>query len=815
MVTKRRSAHWLGLLSGFLLTGAALSPAQAQPRAEGAARVRLAEAYGRLPLAFEENRGQTDGQVRFFSRGQGYGLFLTPTEAVLALCPGDGGHVLRLGLSGASPAVRIAGEEGLPGKANDLRGGDPARWRTGIPTYGKVRYQGIYAGIDLVFYGRERQLEHDFVLAPGADPRRIRLAITGADRVEIDPGGDLVFHMGGRQILLRKAVAYQDTGGHRVEIPSRYRLLPAETSGVPRVGFELAAYDHTRTLVIDPVLVYSTYLGGSGFDAGNSIAIDAAGNAYVTGETSSQSFPQALHFGPQKPPDAFVAKLDPSGSHLLYSTVFGGAYYDTGLSIAVDPHGEAYVTGQTFSSDFPYGTGRPAGAPPPPPVPILEYGRGFVAKLGASGSSIVFSWILFDSDEPTLGTDIAVDSQGHAFVIMTSGFAHHTFLAAFNPDGTDYYNSGPPLSTGCPGGSGPDFLTALAVDAADNLYLAGYTNLFEAFASKQTSSGALVYARCLAGSRADLAEAIAADAAGNAYVTGVTSSSDFPTVNPLQPAPNGGGDIFVTKLAPTGGIVYSTYLGGTAEEAGLGIGADGQGNAYVTGYTSSADFPLRRPLPVRCQPGAEGSCTFLTKINPTGSGIVYSTFIERTIHSGPNMYLVFLGGEPIAVDPAGNVYLTGTTFDPSFPAVNALQARYGGGGDAFVMKIADNQPPVCTAAFASPATIWPPNGKLTPVSIQGVTDPEGGAVKIAIDRITQDEPPSGGTPDATGLGTATAQLRAERTGGGDGRVYHITFTAADAQGATCTGTVDVCVPHDRGHGGTCGDGGALWSSTGG
>ncbi|HEV7515891.1 MAG TPA: SBBP repeat-containing protein, partial [Thermoanaerobaculia bacterium] len=278
-----------------------------------------------------------------------------------------------------------------------------------------------------------------------------------------------------------------------MEVASRYRLLPAEGGSAPRVGFELAAYDRTRPLVIDPVLVYSTYLGGSGFDAGNSLAVDPAGNAYVTGETASRDFPRERHFGPQVSADVFIAKLDPSGSQLLYSTVLGGAYSDSGSSIAVDRQGEAYMTGQTFSSDFPFGTGRPAGSPPPPPVPVLQYGGGFVVKLDASGSAIVFARILHAADEPSVGTDIAVDSQGRAFVIETSGFEHRTSLLVLESNGAvASFSAG--LSTGCPDPIGPDFLTVLAVDPADNLYLAGYTNQHNAFASKLTSAGALVYA---------------------------------------------------------------------------------------------------------------------------------------------------------------------------------------------------------------------------------------------------------------------------------------------------------------------------------
>ncbi|HEX5759821.1 MAG TPA: SBBP repeat-containing protein [Thermoanaerobaculia bacterium] len=763
--------------------------------------------FGQRPLAFEENRGQTDGRVKFLSRGSGYNLFLTATEAVLALRRGDSARTLRLRWAGADPASRITGELELPGRTNYLVGKRSA-WRTGIASYGRVRYEGIYPGTALVFYGRQRQLEYDLVLAPGADPRDIRLVVEGADRVEIDPAGDLALHLEGAAVHLRKPVAYQEISGVRREIGSRYRLLPVEQGGA--VGFEVAAYDPARTLVIDPVLAYSTFLGGGEREEGNDIAVDPAGNAYVTGWTFSPDFPlkdpldDECELESLSCVDAFVAKLDPAGA-LVYSTFLGGSGDDRGNGIAADGEGNAYVVGQTsFAPDFPRVNPLPG-----PIAPRFE--DAFAAKLDPTGSALVYSTTLGGAGSE-VAEAVAVDAEGHA-------------LLAGSTTSTDFPTVGS-LSPTLGGG-------------------------LDGFVAKLSPSGSsLVYSTYLGGTGEERALGIATDAAGNAHVCGPTESDDFPLLAPVQPQRAGTWDAFVTKLSPSGGLLYSTYLGGSHDDAILcDLAADAAGSAYVFGLTSSPDFPLLDPL-------LTSGTSFLAKLGPAG-GLAFSTLVGELFYSptaialdgGGNIHLagftdggarvaklapeaaeilysLVLGGTGFGLDPEGawgiaadangDAYVTGVTFSPDFPVVNAFQPIFGGGEkDVFISKITDDRPPDCSAASASPAVLWPPNGKLVPVAIGGVADPDGDPVAIVVTAIRQDEPlAKKGAADASGVGSATARLRAERAGGGDGRVYHVSFEAADPQGGTCRGTVTVCVPHDRRPAATCGDGGALFDSTG-
>src|SRR5687768_4706538 len=321
--------------------------------ADPAARVN--ETFGKLPLQFEVNRGQADARVKFLARGRGYNLFLTPTEAVLALRKGVAGEaaVLRMSLAGANPSTAVSGADELAGKSNYFVGKDASKWRAGVETFARVKYAGVYEGVDLVYYGNQGQLEYDFHVAPGADPRRIRLAFGGADDIRVDDGGDLVLSVAGREVRQHKPFVYQTVGGARREVAGSYVLL-----GGREVGFRLGAYDAALPLVIDPVLVYSTYLGGSGSESAHGVAFDPQGNIYVTGLTDSFDFPVTpgalqttrrplagtqIHYG-----DAYVLKLNPSGSAIIYATYIGGSVGgEITTGIGVDDAGHAYVAGNT------------------------------------------------------------------------------------------------------------------------------------------------------------------------------------------------------------------------------------------------------------------------------------------------------------------------------------------------------------------------------------------------------------------------------------------------------------------------------------
>ena len=398
------------VLLAFVLAGDVVMRTSESVAPEQPGKATLVEAYGKLPLSFEANRGQTDGRVKFLSRGNGYTLFLTPAEAVLTLSKsgsrategspeatrrvkpdGLNSAVLRMQLAGANPDPEIVGLGKLPGKSNYFVGNDPSKWRTSIPNYTRVKYEDVYPGVDLVFYGNQRQLEYDLVVAPGADTRAIRLDFQGMEKLEIDAQGNLILHMAnGDEITQHKPYIYQEINGGKQAVPGQYVL-----NGKRQVGFQVAAYDTSKPLVIDPVLSYSTYLGGSDLDSGSDIAVDADGNAYVTGLTFSFEFPTLNPFQPSKSinRDAFVAKLDPAGT-LVYSTYLGGTGEELGAGIAVDDTGSAYVTGTTVSTDFPTTLGAfdtdcgTDGDCDPDPI---RHNDIFVVKLDPTGSALVYS----------------------------------------------------------------------------------------------------------------------------------------------------------------------------------------------------------------------------------------------------------------------------------------------------------------------------------------------------------------------------------------------------------------------------------------
>jgi hypothetical protein len=723
------------------------------------AQTKILDPYGKLPLSFEANHGQTDNKVKFLSRGHGYSLFLTGNEAVIALKKtppqtketkllprrelaeklkegAEAVTIVRMQLAGANAVPRVGGAKELPGKVNYFIGNDPASWRTNVPTYAKVKFEGVYPGIDLVYYGNQGQLEYDFVVAPGVDPNQIRLKFDGAGKLRLDEKGDLLLGSAGEEVRFEKPVVYQEVAGRQQAVEGGYMLASGD-----RIGFQLGEYDHSQPLVIDPVLSYSTYLGGGGFDSGKGIAVDASGNAYVTGLTTSTNFPSAnpIQSTLGGAENAFVTKINPTGSALVYSTYLGGNNVDYGSGIAVDAAGNAYVTGGTTSTNFPTANALQAT--------LSGSANAFVSEINASGSALVYSTYLGGSggDE---GMGIALDGSRNAYVTGATTSLNFPTVNALQPTLGGNQNAfvskitagGAALvySTYL-GGNGADQGFAIAVDGSANAYVTGSTSstnfptanalqptlapggVSNAFVTKiNTNGSALVYSTYLGGNINSSGHGIAVDAAGNVYVAGATDSRSFPTANPLQATIPGVLSPFVTKMNASGSaLVYSTYLGGNAADQGFAIAVDGSGNAYVTGQTTSTNFPTVNAL----QATFGGvSNAFVAEINTNGSALVYSTYLGG---SG-----VDYGGYGIAVDGSGNAYVTGETESLNFPTANALQPTLGGVQNAFVAKIAgDDTPPTSTAMPSPVPNSYGWNNTSVTVALNAIDNPGGSGVK--------------------------------------------------------------------------------------
>ncbi len=643
-----------------------ISPSRPDPR--------VVASYGKLPLSFEVNQGQTDPSVQYLSLGQGYTLLLRPNRAVFALRNSTGASrqssAIDIALAGANPNAAASREDPQITRTNYFLGNNPALWKTGIPNYGRIRYRSVYDGVDLLYYGNQHRLEHDFIVAPHADPSKIVLSLNGARRVTLDPAtGDLILALepGQPSLRLLKPFTYQQAdhaGSHRIPIDSSYRLL-----GENRVTFTLGRYNHARPLIIDPVLVYSTYLGGSGGDQGNGIALDSAGDAYVVGTTFSTNFPvtsgsfQTQDNAVKNEPTVFISKLNPTGTALVYSTFLGGSGGDYGYGIALDAVGDAYVTGATYSTDFPVtctallaaNPSKTAGAP-----------TAFVAELTANGDALTYSTYLGGSGNQSsqalgdVSQAIALDTGGNAYV-------------------TGYTYS-------------PDFPVS---DAAFQPMYAGTAVTSNAFVAKLSPGGtSLLYATYLGGSgvqgsypyftEGDYGNAIAVDGSGDAYIAGSTASGNFPvTASAFQGTLHGPSNAFVTELNPAGASeVYSTYLGGSGQGPASGdfsplppatgdtasaIAIDANGNAYVAGTATSYDFPITAGV-LEGASDFDGSSGFVTKLNQGGSTLAYSTYLEGvgTTISG------------LAIDSSGAAYVTGNV-----PAVSAsLPAGFQATSDA-------------------------------------------------------------------------------------------------------------------------------------
>lgn len=662
----------------------------------GAAMAAPTVHWGNIPLSFEPNAGQASAEVRYLARGSSYSLYLSPGKTALA---GAKGLPLRIGFSGANLSASITGEERQASTSNYLIGQDPAQWQSAVPNYRSVRYSGVYPGVDLVYYGNDGTLEYDWIVSPGADPRQIRMRFENSVRLRIDDQGDLVVRAAQNEYRHKRPKVYQELSGHRVPVQGRWILHGREA------GFKISPYNRAKPLVIDPPLIYSTYDGGSAADYAYAIAVDSIGNTYVTGGTGSSDFPTTAAF--QKTlkgaEDVIVTKINPSGTAKIYSTYLGGGGPDEGHGIAVDVQGNAYITGSAGSLDFPLKNA----------IQTKQGGSGdaFITKLNATGQALIYSTYLGG-----LGTDagsaIAVDGAGNAYVIgstfstdfptahafqASKGAQEDAFVAKINPGGTALV-----YSTYL-GGNAVDEGNGIAVDSAGNAYLTGYTassnfpvqsplrssnaSSVDAFVTKLNPAGsALVYSTYLGGSATDYATAIAIDSTGSAYVTGIVTSDDFPLANPIDNklGSHAVDDIFVTKFNPAGSaLVYSTYLGGGSADDPYAIAVDKSGNAYITGRTNSSDFPLTNGI----QSERFAFDMFVSEINPSGSALVFSTFIGG--HGSES-------GRGIAVDQLGNIHVAGEGTSTDFPVVSPLQATSGGGPapqDALVLLLG-TAPPV-------------------------------------------------------------------------------------------------------------------------
>jgi ASPM-SPD-2-Hydin domain-containing protein/beta-propeller repeat-containing protein len=730
------------------------------------------EAYGKLPLSFEENLGQTAREVRFVSHGNGYELFLTPQEAVLALRankPLDLSPLhrtaslralskvrrasqmtaIRMHLEGANPEPQIAGTDRLTTKVNYFIGNDPKKWHTDVPSYGRVKYTGVYPGIDLVFYGNQRRLEYDFVIAPGADPKAIALKVDGARKMRVNLHGDLVLGAAGGEVELRKPVIYQNIKGERREIAGRYVF-----SRDHRVTFAVGSYNRSEPLILDPVLNYSTYLGGSSDDVGSGIAVDASGNAFIAGQTFSTNFPPGTNgaVSPAPSPNsgaAFVAELNPAGTQLLYSAYLAGTTTSPGdiaFAVAVDASGKVYLTGTTFATDFPTKNGLAISG-------NAVTGTAFVTKLdptvsGSGLASVIYSTFLGGTGGEH-GNAIETDASGSAYVAGLTDSTNFPTQNAFqsspnNLSGTAFLTRIDTTPTGNAslaystylGGTGTnsanflgfgDEAFGVAVDSSHNAYVTGQTSSNDptlttttayqttppagntqasVFVSRidttMSGVGSLIYSTYLAGSTLDLGNAIALGPSNVAYVTGTTGSTDFPfpgaTTGAFDTTGSASGKAFVTLVdtskSGSNSVPYSTYLGGTGSDTGFGIRADGSGNAYVVGTATSTDFAGAGTLKRlgAFQPTLKNTfgSPFIAKLNPRGNGsadLLYATYFGG---SGDGTHTD--QGFGIAIDASNppNAYLTGQTFSADMTVVSGLPS--GGSlkppSDAFVAKLA-------------------------------------------------------------------------------------------------------------------------------
>ena len=713
--------------------------------------------YGKLPLVFEANQGQADSQVKFLFRGRGYTAFLTSGSMVLSLRPTNAAPItpkddgatasrvlpaststIQFRLTGAAKNPAVVGEEQYLGRVNYFIGNNSAKWHTKVPTYGRVRYKNLYPGIDLVYYGNHEQLEYDFAISAGADPGLIQFEIKGASQMETDAEGNLVLQTGSGELRFQCPVVYQESNGQRVPVEGTYILKDAT-----HIGFQVAAHDASKPLVIDPVLVYSTYLGGSGDEQAGGIAVDTAGNVYLAGSTDSTDFPlTTLGTLSAGNTHVFVAKLDATGSNLIYADYLGGDSQDYGYALALDSANNVYVTGNTSSADFPMVNPFQGTYP--------GSSNGFLSKISPDGSTLSYS-TYFGGNGSDTPSSVAVDAEGDMIIAgFTSStnlpvanayqptvsanpggmFGDYGFLTKFSPNGSSliystYFGGSSNLPLNC--GGTPCWtppsssILGMVIDTTGNAYVTGTTNTYNfpvtsgayqttdstqqgmdtvGFVSKFNLSGSLQYSTYFYDPNGQITElmALAVDGTGSIYATGITiGNGTLPITSTGICDPSVYSSAcdytFVTKFDPAGAtLLYSTYLGPNNNAIPQAIALDRSNDAYVLGFTGSGAFSMAN--------GIEGfsneNDVLLVEIDPTASTQLFATYLGGSGNDQP-------APAGMVIDASNNVYVAGTTDSSDFPVTQAaFQGVSEGNTDAFILKIGAASAP---AMALSPAAL--------------------------------------------------------------------------------------------------------------
>ena len=766
-----------------------------------------AKAYDR-PLTFEANHGQFVRGVLYAARGPQYSVVIDSRGASLHLDDAT----LRLQLVGANAGSHIEAIDELPAKSAYFIGNDPAKWTRNIPNFARVRQAGVWPGIDAIYYGNGKQLEYDLVVAPGADPSRIALRFRGANHVALDAEGRLHLRVRDREVIQNAPIVYQDIDGARREIAGRYVVDGS------RIGLRIGNYDRRHPLIIDPVLVYSTYYGQVGGEAYIHSAVDPAGNLFITAYPGIKSL-STLQFSPGGGSDISVSKFAPDGQTLLFSIYFGSSGLDYPRGIATDPAGNVYMLSWAGSNDFPIVNAV---------QPAQAGGCGvdlFVSKISADGSQLLYS-TYYGGTGCEFGADhIAVDALGQAFVVAQTNSYDFPIVNAYQPVNT-VGTTGVVFKLNA-AGNGVLFSTyfdsptlfgyggfGAAADALGNSYVVASTKatdfptlnaaqpalngILDGYIAKFGPTGTLIYSTYFGGSGSDEFYGVAADALGNAYATGVTSSSDYPTTagafqttcgDTIYPCH----DAVVTKFDPNGAVVYSTYLGGNSNDAGYDMAVDATGRAVAVGVTRSTDFPLASPVQ-NIHTGLD--CPFVTRLSAAGDAIDFSTY-HGGGYAGADGHGGGASANSVGVDAAGNIYASGFTNQTDFPTLNALFPTIHGTTDCWVAKfgevvIVTPSPSVLTANGGA-------NHKLVPVTLaynepsssasSSSAHPATASSSVCSVSVTSNEAVNGTgdgdtAPDWVIVDSHHLQLRAERAAQGNGRIYSINVACPSASGKT-------------------------------